>query len=447
MMNMKKICRSLLFVAMSLIAFTACEDEGMSADEIKQILGKSNISDAKYIYIRQESVTRAEGAEVDPKEQIGAWKVDKDGNETKVRIYDIKGKELNTNIWNLSTCGDSYVRMHLRISTGKSTNDLVEMIILVDKNTNKIYECPLYLWEKTMEDEYSKGILYYCGAGLRKATITPTEIVDELLTLYEDAALGFFISKGEVAYFNDSYFCPYYGGGEIMMPSKRRYPVKDDYVFISGDRDLFSIKKSEENSTPDSLRDYKHELYYWQLVSDTQMERVKVGNFPGEPDWFLPMNKLNGKAVAFCRNSHNGSYYICEVDKESIVIKKSYTTDDEKAMFDNFLESISSPAYNNGYHGHIRLSLGNCNYCMNDNYIMNFDANTYEITEAAFVIPDDEYKVTSKEIDSSTGKIIFKAIRYLDSANVLGEVDKNGVVKIVSVTHPQYQITTYCALN
>lgn len=72
MMNMKKICRSLLFVAMSLIAFTACEDEGMSADEIKQILGKSNISDAKYIYIRQESVTRAEGAEVDPKEQIGA---------------------------------------------------------------------------------------------------------------------------------------------------------------------------------------------------------------------------------------------------------------------------------------------------------------------------------------------------------------------------------------
>lgn len=449
-MKLRMIIRPCFWAILTMVAFVACNnDEEMSADEIKNILGKSNISDAKYIYIRQASATRTEGVEIDPKDQIGAWKVDKDGNETKVRIYDTKGKELDTYIENIEKCGDNYIRMYLRIGVGKPAIEGVNMIILVDKITNKIYDCPMYLWgEAIPADEYSKGILYYSAAGLRKATVTPTEIVEELLTLYEDAVGGFFISKGEVAYFNDSFYNPYYGGGEIMMPSKRRYPVKDDYVFMTGNRDLLSIKKPEEDMSvppylPDSLRDYKFELYHWEMVSDTQMERVKVGNFPGEPNWFLPMNKLNGKAVAFCRNNHNGSYYICEVDKESIVIKKSYTTDDEKAMFDKYLESISSPIYN----FYVKLSLGDCNYCLNDNFIMNFDANTYEITEAEFVIPEDEYKVRTKEIDSSTGKVVFKAIRYIDSANVLGEVDKNGVVKIVSVTHPQYQITTYCALN
>ena len=64
-----------------------------------------------------------------------------------------------------------------------------------------------------------------------------------------------------------------------------------------------------------------------------------------------------------------------------------------------------------------------------------------------FIIPEDEYKVRSMEIDPTTGKVVFRALRYMDSANVLGEVDKNGVVSIISVMHPTYDISVYCALN
>jgi hypothetical protein len=51
------------------------------------------------------------------------------------------------------------------------------------------------------------------------------------------------------------------------------------------------------------------------------------------------------------------------------------------------------------------------------------------------------------EIDATTGKVVFRALRYMDGANVLGEVDATGVVKIIGVQTSQYQITKYCALN
>ena len=95
----------------------------------------------------------------------------------------------------------------------------------------------------------------------------------------------------------------------------------------------------------------------------------------------------------------------------------------------------------------VKLSLGDCNYCLSGNSILNFDANTYEITETEFIIPEDEYRVRSMEIDPTTGKVVFRALRYMDSANVLGEVDKNGVVSIISEMHPTYDISVYCALN
>lgn len=98
--------------------------------------------------------------------------------------------------------------------------------------------------------------------------------------------------------------------------------------------------------------------------------------------------------------------------------------------------------------GRIRRYFGQNNYVLAGTVeVFNLDATTYDLTKTTLNIPLDEYKVNSIEIDESTGKAVFRALRYLDGANVLGEVDTAGVIKIIGVQTSQYQITKYCALN
>ena len=158
------------------------------------------------------------------------------------------------------------------------------------------------------------------------------------------------------------------------------------------------------------------------------------------------MNKSNGKALLFCRTTSNPggpASSIFEVDKQSVTLKKVALGSDVDRL-NRYVETIKRPN-NNGW---IVRALDAKSYCLNGSAsLFCFDAVNCDLTERSLNINESEYKVNHIEVDSSTGKIIFTALRYLDSANVLGEIDANGVIKIISEQASNYQITTYCALN
>ena len=210
-------------------------------------------------------------------------------------------------------------------------------------------------------------------------------------------------------------------------------------VFLSGDREFISVKWDE--SVKES------EVYHWQVVSSSEMKRVKIATLPGSLiKGVVPVNSLNGKAVLFCYHEKDYSCGVYEVDANGVALKRSFVTDAEKAPLYSLVSALvtMNPA------GNRKISLGKNSYFVSDvakGELLSVDASTYDITLTKLNIPADEYRVDSIEVDATTGKVVFRALRYMDGANVLGEVDAAGVIKIIGVQTSQYQITKYCALN
>ncbi len=435
-MNCKVFGMRLMVVAFAFVMFASCssEDGGMTEQAAREALVKANISDAEYLYVRS-AATRAEtdGSDSNGVDMSGGWKVDKYGNETRIKVYDKNNNEVPIEITGIYKRTDNMVMMD--IAVGPKDKDRVWVRILVDKTTNKIYTFPEEMGgDGNYVEEYPKGVLYYAHHNLYKATVTPEAIVEESILPDGEYAMHFLISKGGVVYYVNHPDSPYYGGGTILMPSKRLYPVKDEYVFISGDRDLFSLKQVDD----------KWDVYCWQIVSNNEMQPVKVGTLPcQQPVKSFPINKLSGSAIVMCM-SDNGEQVIYEVDNKSVTLKRAFTTPAEHNLFYELIGAFESRD-NNGWS--VR-AVGKTNYFVRgNNKVIHFDAQTYDVTERDLSSFESQYKLNHIEVDSTTGKIIFKGLRYQDGVNVLGEIDANGVVTIISEQNSQYQITTYCALN
>ena len=433
---MKKIIAILSGVAM---LFASCENvNSMSEEDIRKSLAKSNISDAEYLYVRQATRT-GDGTEEEPQNLSGGWKVDKSGNASRIVVYDQHGAEVDMDVLDIIKRSNNYVTMNLCVHPRGA--DDIYMTIMVDKTTDKIYQCDLdYMGGEAMYvEKYPRGVLYYAHYQIYKITFSPEAMVEEALLPDGEHASNFLLAKDGVVYYNDDHIGCYAGNGVILMPSKRLYPANADVVFISGDRELFYGNRVD-NGTTEMM-----DIYHWQVVASNEMKSVKIATLPGDmPKYIAPMNTLNGKAVLFCANQVNGNGEIYEADSNGVVLKKSFVTDSEKNMFYGFVGTIIQPDNN----GRIRRYFGQNNYVLAGTVeVFNLDATTYDLTKTTLNIPLDEYKVNSIEIDESTGKAVFRALRYLDGANVLGEVDTAGVIKIIGVQTSQYQITKYCALN
>ena len=414
----------------------SCNRETNGVD-VRGTLTKSNISDAEYIYVREAtrafgSVGVGDGDEIQPNpvDMSGGWKVDKYGNESRIEVFDANGNSVDIHIADIVKLTDNYVIMRLQV--GAQNQDAVYMEILVDKNTDKIYDLPYNLSSAPYTEEYPAGVLYYCYHSLFKATVTPEAVIEESILPDGEWTDYFLVNKDSVVYYVSR-------GGMMLMPSKRLYPVDDTVVFLSGDREFISVKWDE--SVKES------EVYHWQVVSSSEMKRVKIATLPGSLiKGVVPVNSLNGKAVLFCYNEKDYSCGVYEVDTNGVALKRSFVTDAEKAPLYSLVSALvtMNPA------GNRKISLGKNSYFVSDvakGELLSVDASTYDITLTKLNIPADEYRVDSIEVDATTGKVVFRALRYMDGANVLGEIDAAGVIKIIGVQTSQYQITKYCALN
>ncbi len=406
--------------------FLSCE----KLDDIRlQRIGSIPVSDAAYIFKRTENTKGSAN-----KESEGIWKITQDGEEVKLTILNNKGDETSIEINSVVNITEKYLLVTTEVGR-----------VLVDKKTNKVYECPDNLHADERVEEYPQGTIYYSwNWGIYKSQISASTIKEEFMLPEGQYGSDFFIGKNETIYYNHG-LC-YDGGGKIMTKNKRLYPTDNlDLVFGSADHNIYSINQHID------IDSEGYEIYKWENLSENEIDKKLICTIPAsmEPYHyrstnFAPINTVNGNVILFISNK------VYEFDGKSCKLKREYSPK-EIEILEKLFDNIS---YLNGY-GNQYKTVGNNNVFFDHNpgsggnkdIAVSIDPTTYELKSIPYIIPENEYEVYSKQTDALCGKLLFTALRYRDSSIVLGEVDSNGNVKIISERKSTYNITEYFALN
>lgn len=423
--------RSIVGLLLSL-SLVACEKAEIKLSEI----GSIPVSDAAYIFQREGN-----RSESDDEDLSGVWKVTVNGEEVKLKVLDTEGNEIDIEIYSVENILENYLIVNTTV--GK---------VLVDKTTNKVYECPEYLHGECRTEEYPRGTIYAAlgWENFYKYMISTQSITAERLLPKGQTAFDFFLGQNEALYYIHGK-C-YEGGGKVMTSSKRLYPTDIEWrMFGSVDHRIYSIEIEYDKEHTSDFWNTEHSIYEWSPVGNDEIvkkfvTKISTDGF-SEIMHFIPINTVNGRVVLFQKLGHDGQIYnIYEFDGKSCVLRKSYNDPKDIELIDEKL--IGSLRYMT----HIYKIIGKTNVYFDwvnlyKDVAISLDPITYEIKEIPYEIPEDQYEVYGTRTDASWGKMLFTALRYSDGSIVMGEVDDKGNVKIISERASTYHITEYFALN
>ena len=407
--------------------FVAC-----NKDEIKlRKMASIPVSDAAYIFTREGS--RASSGEG----MGGVWKVTLDGEEVKLTVKDDEGNDVDVEILSVQDMLGNYLIVDTEVGR-----------VLVDKKTNKIYECPNRLCIDERVEEYPSGTLYYIAdqGKIYKSKISSQSIIEEQLLPEGETGTDFFIGQNGTIYYS-TVFTVYHGEGIVMTQGKHMYPITEDrstcVMFGSADHNIYSLEGERGEFS----------IYKWENVSDYEIEKKQICKIPFELDddgdvniyaydyyqYFAPINTVSGNVVLFVGTS------VYEFDGQSCILKRTYSG--EELKFRN--ELLDRQMYvrpGESYKTISKFVFFEDAPCNNGNAI-SLDPRTYEVESISYEIPEDQYEIRSTKSHPSWGKMLFTALRYSDGSTVLGEVDDKGNFTIVSERASTYEITEYIALN
>ena len=175
--------RSIVGLLLSL-SLVACEKAEIKLSEI----GSIPVSDAAYIFQREGN-----RSESDDEDLSGVWKVTLSGDEVKLKVLDTEGNEIDIEIYSVENILENYLIVDTTVGR-----------VLVDKTTNKVYDCPgtLSLNHTGRIEEYPRGTIYYTAGQLFKATISSQSITEEQLLPEGQGAFDFFLGQKGSLYYN-----------------------------------------------------------------------------------------------------------------------------------------------------------------------------------------------------------------------------------------------------
>ena len=245
---------------------SSCEKSGnyqeFDRNEIYKHLSSVNVRDAKMIYTKEGARTRSgeSGA------FGGVWKIDQNGNESKLIITGSDGKTNIVNIFEITKLSDKFLLMipdyydtnriwqewenahnddPAQIGTSSEPHGAAtEYAMLLNKNTEKLYRFPENLSKPDKNDNIftdKQGNIYYKGylKGEQVLKLSPETMTIEAL-LPDDIRFDNFSVTGDG-------FVVYWNGNEqqfncrVKCPGGKIYPITDTYTFIfSGD--LYSVR-------------------------------------------------------------------------------------------------------------------------------------------------------------------------------------------------------------
>lgn len=423
-------------ISLSSLFSIACNKDEIKLKNISSI----PVSDATYIYTRSGSRSGYDDG------LLGVWKVTVNGEDVKLQALDDDGDVVNIDIYSVKNILGNYLVVETEAGH-----------VLVNKTTNKVYKCPFHLTGESTSrvEEYPTGTLYYHDFNMIYKSLISEQLVTEEKLLPEGQwGNDFLIGQDETLFYSDCYSNG--SSGRVMTKGKRLY-LTEGVMFGTADHNIYSVE--QQDSFGNSNNESPSYIYKWENSGDNEIVKKMICEIPNREEmynimhsmFFVPINNMNGNVVLFIGNSYYDSNYckVYEFDGKSCVLKRTYTTTEEMEALNRMFDLIKNatyyyPLYKTIGETNVYFDAGNP---QNDGFVASLDPVTYEIKCIPYEIPRNEYEVYTKRTEASWGKLLFTGLRYSDSSIVLGEVDAEGNVSIVSERASEYHITEYFALN
>lgn len=385
-------------------------------NEIYKHLSSVNVRDAKLIYTKEGVKTRfgVSGA------FGGVWKIDQNGNESKLIITGADGKTNIVNIFEITKLSDKFLLMipdyydtnriwqewenahnddPAQIATPSEPHGAAtEYTMLLNIETEKLYRFPENVSTPGKDDNIStdkQGNIYYKGYmnGKQVLKLSPETMTIEAL-LPEDTSFENFTVT-------DNGFVVYWNGIEqqqscyVKCPGGRIYPISDTYTFIFNGN-LYSIRNNA--------------IIQYETINNNDIEEKEVCKLPDENTYwrFIPNYVRNVMVI-------NGNY---EFDGEKCIeLNKHITVGD----------ICTSKAW----------------YSRNNRTFSKISMKDYQ--ESQFQVLDYEIQNLSTSLESPN--IAFTGFRYSDGVNVVGTITESDEVVIDNVAESGNKIINLISLN
>lgn len=409
--------RFLLFLgALCLLSSCSKSESGSSPYGLSTI----SIADAEFIY-KRASTSRAGS------DDEGYWKIDHQGNESKIIMYDLDGNPTNVQINEIKRLSDNLLFVE--------TDVFFKMI--ADLNTEKLYQAP-DPFGQTSAKEGADGNIYYTWNELFR--INTTNFTVEPALPDGQYCTQFLVAKNGAIYYTGHDDLIWHNGGKIQMPGGRIYPIdrKDGVFLMNGE--LYALTLDMNNGC-DLL-----DIYKWNMPSENELveEHVCQGELPYGSTKIeaILQNETNGNLVFF--TSPNNNYTIAEFDGTKFTTIKSYGSDKYAA---SFWDMLTQWYYNDGSSTNPPTSLTPGYLCFSLNYIVSLDLENYTFQGTRFQFNENEYDLYEVTSDPVNNRLLFTALRYLDGKVVIGEVSADGQISIINEKESSNRVVNLIPLN
>ena len=407
---------------------SSCEKSGnyqeFDRNEIYKHLSSVNVRDAKMIYTKEGTNTRSGESGTFG----GVWKIDQNGNESKLIITGSDGKTNVLNIYEINKLSDNVLLMYpdffdtkrIREEWEKAHNDdpsdfttsvgpdgkpilhgsATEYAMLLNKNTEKLQRFPENVSTPSKNDNIftdKQGNIYYKGylKGEQVLKLSPETMTIEAL-LPDDIRFDNFSVTGDG-------FVVYWKGNEqqfncrVKCPGGKIYPITDTYTFIfSGD--LYSVRDNT--------------IIQYKTVGNNDLEEKTICTIPDE--------QFNG----YWR-------FVPNHVRNTVVINGNLEFDGEQCVkLDKYVNI-----------GNIRTS--KAWYILNNTMFSKTAMKDYQ--ESQFQV--SEYEIQSLSANSESSNIAFTGFRYSDGTNVVGTITESDEVVINSIADNGNRIINLISLN
>lgn len=268
----------------------ACSEDGSSggqefdSNEIYKHLVSVNVSDAKMIYTKGSPISRANG---NLSSFDGVWKIDKNGNESKLIVTGTDGNTNTINIFEIDKLSDKFLLMIPDVydtqriwqewenahnddpANGGTSSDgehgpATQYAMLLNKETEKLYRFPEnasipYGVGEVLTD--NQGNIYYkdfSRDGEKILKLSPRTMTIENSFPDGQSFTSFDVTgDGFIVYWSD------YGDNKnykVKCPGGRIYPITDVPFMIN--EELYSYKDGK--------------IIKWETVGDNELKETEV---------------------------------------------------------------------------------------------------------------------------------------------------------------------------
>lgn len=415
--------KRILFALGAMLLLLACGDDDSGSGYAD--LSTASIADAAIIYQRTGITRAANGGEEDE----GYWKIDRQGNETKILLYDKAGNPTDVKIEKIEKLNDKLLLIETQYYSR----------MIADLQTEKLYQAPDVF--DTPVKEGPDGKLYFVGQWIDAThnqmlyRLDPTNFTVEQVLPDGQKCQNFLIAKNGTIYYTDSETL-LMDGGKFKTPGGRIYLAVGEVVFLTAgvfyslNLEQLIISKWNQKSATELEQESICPLYE-EGVTDNTMREI----------FSIVKNEKNGNTLIFmpiyADTPGQANYKLYEFDGLRIAATKLYNT---KYSKDNYGVEFWMQMWD-------KETLAEGNIYFSGNAIITLNLSDYSASYVSYQFPENEYELYETTMDEANSRQLFTAMRYEDGKVVIGEISAQGRISIISEKESNSKIINLIALN